>query len=161
MRRTLLIARQEFVKYITRRGFWISIFLFPVWLALIAIVPVLTAGGGGNGPSAFTVIDHAGGYTSVIRDAVMRANEGAPLQYVYVPPPAKIVNADHLSKVLRPYLAGSPAQFDAVVVVPKAFGQPGHLAAQIFAHSLDSNAFSDRVNAALTEALRLNAVRKL
>ena len=160
MRRTLLIARQEFVKYITRRGFWISIFLFPVWLALIAVVPVLTAGGA-TGPSAFTVIDRASGYTAAIREAVMRANDGAPLQYVYVPPPQAIVKADHLAKVLRPYLSGSPPQFDAVVLVPEDFGQPGHATAQVFAHSLDSNAFSDRVNAALTDALRLKAVRKM
>ena len=39
MKRAYLIARQEFIKYVTRRGFLISVLLFPLWIGLVAFLP--------------------------------------------------------------------------------------------------------------------------
>jgi ABC-2 type transport system permease protein len=69
MRRTFLIARQEFIKYVTRRGFFISILMFPLWIALIVMVPQWT---GGVPQRTFTIIDRAGGYREAVLDALSR-----------------------------------------------------------------------------------------
>ena len=69
MRRTFLIARQEFVKYVTRRGFFISILMFPLWIALIVMVPQWT---GGTPQRTFTIVDRAGGYREAVLDALSR-----------------------------------------------------------------------------------------
>ena len=42
MRATFLIARQEFIKYVTRRGFFISILMFPIWIMIVVLVPQWT-----------------------------------------------------------------------------------------------------------------------
>jgi len=69
MRRTFLIARQEFIKYVTRRGFLISILMFPLWIALIVMVPQWT---GGTPQRSFTIVDRAGGYREAVLDALAR-----------------------------------------------------------------------------------------
>ena len=75
MKRTFLIARQEFIKYVTRRGFAISILMFPLWIVIVTLVPQWT-GGGGDSPRVFTVVDRSGGfYRGEILGAVARDNE--------------------------------------------------------------------------------------
>ncbi len=71
MRRTFLIARQEFIKYVTRRGFFISILMFPLWIALIVLVPQWT---GGAPQRTFTIVDRAGGYRDAILQELSREN---------------------------------------------------------------------------------------
>lgn len=71
MRRTFLIARQEFIKYVTRRGFFISILMFPMWIALIVLVPQWT---GGAPQRTITIVDHAGGFRDAILQALAREN---------------------------------------------------------------------------------------
>jgi ABC-2 type transport system permease protein len=71
MRSTFLIARQEFIKYVTRRGFFISILMFPVWIMIVVLVPQWT---GGAPQRTFTIVDHAGGYRDAILDALAREN---------------------------------------------------------------------------------------
>ncbi|MEJ1967376.1 MAG: ABC transporter permease [Rhizomicrobium sp.] len=74
MRRAFLIARQEFIKYVTRRGFFISILMFPLWIVVVTMVPQWT-GGGSDSPVIFTVVDEAGGaWRAAILDAVERDN---------------------------------------------------------------------------------------
>jgi ABC-2 type transport system permease protein len=68
MRCTFLIARQEFIKYVTRRGFVISILMFPLWIVLVTLVPQWT--GGGPQQRIFTVVDRAGGHYA---EAILRA----------------------------------------------------------------------------------------
>jgi ABC-2 type transport system permease protein len=70
MNRTYLIARQEFIKYITRRGFFISLLVFPLWITLAVFVPRWMAG---TLPErAFTIVDHAGGYEAMLRETLDR-----------------------------------------------------------------------------------------
>ena len=59
MKRAYLIARQEYIKYVTRRGFLISVLLFPVWIGLVAFLP--TALQRAAPSRVFTIIDRAGG----------------------------------------------------------------------------------------------------
>ncbi len=60
MKRSLLIARNEFIKYITRRGFIISLLMFPLWIIVAAVVPQWIER---SLPTRnFTVIDQSGGH---------------------------------------------------------------------------------------------------
>ena len=73
MNRTFLIARQEFIKYVTRRGFLISILMFPLWIVIVAVVPQWTASS--DSPRILTVVDQTGGaYREAILDAIGRDN---------------------------------------------------------------------------------------
>jgi ABC-2 type transport system permease protein len=70
IRRTLLIARQEFVKYVTRRGFLISLLMVPVILALSIGMSSFTANH--TRTNVMTVVDLAGGYAAAVEQAVAR-----------------------------------------------------------------------------------------
>jgi ABC-2 type transport system permease protein len=76
MRNAFLIARQEFIKYVTRRGFFISILMFPLWVMLILLLPQWT---GGAPQRVFTIVDRAGGYREAILDALAREDAGREL----------------------------------------------------------------------------------
>ena len=69
MTHAFLIARQEFIKYVTRRGFWLSILMFPLWIMIVIFVPQWTGGGHDNAPHALTIVDRSGGF---YRDAILQ-----------------------------------------------------------------------------------------
>ncbi len=59
MRRALLVARSEFLKYVTRRGFIISLVMFPIWVVIGGVVPQWIES---KTPTRnFTVVDRTGG----------------------------------------------------------------------------------------------------
>lgn len=68
MRSILLIARHEFVKYVTRRGFLISLFLMPAWIVFAGAVPRWIERNAP--PRSFIVVDRDGGFASAIAEAV-------------------------------------------------------------------------------------------
>jgi ABC-2 type transport system permease protein len=70
IRRIALIARQEFLKYVTRRGFVISVLMVPLFIAFAALVPTLVMSH--TETRVIAVIDHAGGYREAIAAAVAR-----------------------------------------------------------------------------------------
>ncbi|MFZ1992401.1 MAG: ABC transporter permease [Alphaproteobacteria bacterium] len=72
MRQSFLIARHEYIKYVTRRGFLLSVLLFPLWIVLAATVPALfqKAAPARN----FIVLDYQGGYRDALARGVERAN---------------------------------------------------------------------------------------
>ncbi len=76
MRNAFLIARQEFVKYVTRRGFFISILMFPLWVMFVVLLPQWT---GGAPQRVFTIVDRAGGYREAILEALAREDAGREL----------------------------------------------------------------------------------
>jgi len=76
MRNAFLIARQEFIKYVTRRGFFISILMFPLWVMFVVLLPQWT---GGVPQRVFTIVDRAGGYREAILDALAREDSGREL----------------------------------------------------------------------------------
>jgi ABC-2 type transport system permease protein len=78
MKRVWLIARQEFIKYATRRGFLISVLLFPIWIGLVAFLP--RALESATPSRVFTVVDRAGGYEAAIAEQVARADATEMLQ---------------------------------------------------------------------------------
>jgi ABC-2 type transport system permease protein len=78
MNRAFLIARQEFIKYVTRRGFFISILMFPLWIVVVTLIPQWTAGS--ESPRIFTVVDNTGGsWRAAILTAIARDNESRDL----------------------------------------------------------------------------------
>jgi len=77
VKRVWLIARQEYIKYVTRRGFLISVMLFPVWIGLVAFLP--RALDRATPSRVFAVIDHAGGYETAIADEIARDDTASTL----------------------------------------------------------------------------------
>ena len=72
MRRLFLVAGHEFVKYVTRRGFIISIFLMPAWIVFAGVVPRWIEH---NAPArAIMVVDRAGGFAAAVKEAVEAQN---------------------------------------------------------------------------------------
>jgi ABC-2 type transport system permease protein len=82
MKRAFLVARQEFIKYVTRRGFALSILMFPLWIMIVILVPRWTGGGDtADSPRTFTILDRSGGaYREAILGAVARDNENRDLR---------------------------------------------------------------------------------
>jgi len=77
VKRVWLIARQEYIKYVTRRGFLISVMLFPVWIGLVAFLPGTLDRA--TPSRVFTVIDRAGGYETAIADEIARNDTASTL----------------------------------------------------------------------------------
>ena len=77
MKRIWLIARQEYIKYVTRRGFLISVMLFPIWIGLVAFLPGTLDRA--TPSRTFTVIDRAGGYETAIADDIARNDTASTL----------------------------------------------------------------------------------
>jgi ABC-2 type transport system permease protein len=78
IRRILIIAQQEFVKYVTRRGFIISLLMMPLILALSVGVSSFTSSHART--NVMTVIDLDGGYAAAIEQAVARERTRADLR---------------------------------------------------------------------------------
>jgi ABC-2 type transport system permease protein len=70
IRRALVIGIQEFVKYVTRRGFIISLLMMPLILVIATAVPSFTASHPRT--NVMTVVDFAGGYDQAIARALAR-----------------------------------------------------------------------------------------
>ena len=101
IRRALLIGRQEFVKYVTRRGFLISLLMFPMILVLAVSVPRLMA----SHPRAnvMTVVDQAGGYARAFAEGAAREQAKEMLNIVGLGD-----RADTLASALTVTLANTP-----------------------------------------------------
>jgi len=159
MNRILIIARQEFVKFITRRGFLFTLIGVPVWIALAAIVPAKLSQTE-NRQSVFTVIDRNGAFAPLIEQAVARRS--APGRFVLADAPSALAHAapDKFATFARAFLGNGKdgAAFDAIVVIPKNF-DAAHPAE--FWSSRDEGELQDFVQSELTNALRLRAMNRL
>jgi ABC-2 type transport system permease protein len=71
MNRIFLIARQEFIKFITRRGFLFTLIGVPLWIGLAAVVPKMAAG---SDRAVFTVIDRGNAFRQEISRTLAREN---------------------------------------------------------------------------------------
>jgi ABC-2 type transport system permease protein len=106
IRRTLIIAWQEFVKYVTRRGFIISLLMMPVVLALSIGMSHFTANH--TRTNVMTVVDLAGGYEAPIEQAVAREQTRKELTAL-----AAYAHANIDRQVLRKKVLGLVRLFDA------------------------------------------------
>lgn len=159
MMRVLLIARQEFVKFVTRRGFLFTLIGVPMWIALAVIVPEKLSAPADRHLS-FAVVDRSNQALPAIAGALARraAKDNDDLRLV--PPPDALVNAppDRFGVRARPFLNEKSGTLDAVVVIPKDF-DASHPAQ--FWSAKDSPRLRDFVQAELTAVLRLRALHKL
>ncbi|MEI9996535.1 MAG: ABC transporter permease [Rhizomicrobium sp.] len=176
MRHAFLIARQEFIKYVTRRGFLLSILMFPLWIMIVIFIPKWT---GGSGPKEepvahhyFTVVDRTGG---AARDAILapltrggRLIQGTPYgDYVAAPDWLAGADAAHFpaarqrayEQLYETGYADNPPFLDTIVVVPPGFGREGRTAEIWTRYPLDAP-FRRFLEAAVTRALRLAAIRQ-
>jgi len=167
MRHAYLIARQEFIKYVTRRGFALSILMFPLWILIVLFVPKWTGATDDQSPRhVFTVVDRSGGdYSGAITDALARANAYRATPWDYAPAPAWLAGADaaHLRSAIREAFVtvhgrGRTGEFlDTVVVVPSAVGRGA--AVQVWSRQKFDPAFRGFLEDAIAGALRYKAVR--
>ena len=162
MNRIFLIARQEFIKFVTRRGFLFTLIGVPLWIGLAAIVPKMVASGGDH--AVFTVIDHSGAYRQEIARTLQHAD--AP-SFILVDAPRDLADAPlrtfpaiaaaYFSKPHKINAAGDVAKLDAIVVIPHDFGKRP---AEFWSTSAEPH-LRDFVQDTLTKALRLRAAHKL
>ena len=106
IRRTLIIAAQEFVKYVTRRGFIISLLMMPFILALSIGMSSFTSKHART--NVMTVVDLEGGYAGAITAAVNRETARAELAAL-----AEYAHANTDRLVLRHRLPVVEAWFNA------------------------------------------------
>lgn len=163
MNRVFLIARQEFIKFVTRRGFLFTLIGVPVWMALATIVPAMLGNHGGQ--TVFAVVDRSGGvYRHAISEALARRDAREKSQdFVLVDAPPEVANAapDSFAGAARPYLdkkrkvknGAEDADLEAVVVIPRDFDKSP---AQFWSEHKDVD-LREVVQAALDRALRLRA----
>jgi len=162
MNRIFLIARQEFIKFVTRRGFLFTLIGVPLWIGLAAIVPKMVASGSDH--AVFTVIDHGGAYRQEIARTLQHAD--AP-SFILVDAPRDLADAPlgtfpaiaaaYFSKPHKINAAGDVAKLDAIVVIPPDFGKRP---AEFWSTSAEPH-LRDFVQDTLTKALRLRAAHKL
>ena len=163
MNHTFLIARQEFIKYVTRRGFALSVLMFPLWIMIVIFVPQWT-GGAGSGDAAhahdFTIIDKTGG---TYRDAILAGlarGQGSPRwHYVFTPGDLRRATDKTFPDAARAALAGP--FLDAIVVIPADFAANPHHDAQFWSEDQSDSDFKHFFAQALTDALRLKAVQRI
>ncbi len=120
IRRTFLIARQEFIKYVTRRGFLLGLVMMPLFFAIALVVPQFAASHPRT--NVMTVVDLNGGYTPFIQSAVVREQARAELGAI-----AGYAQANADMKAFRrkePAWAGLFAAPDRIAAV-KAFAARG------------------------------------
>ncbi len=70
-RSVFLIARREFVAYVTTVGFWLSVTLVPFFMAFGAMMPQILAAA--KPPTHFAILDETGRYADIVRHAVSEA----------------------------------------------------------------------------------------
>ncbi|MGN6515580.1 MAG: ABC transporter permease [Rhizomicrobium sp.] len=153
MNRAFLIARQEFIKFVTRRGFLFTLIGVPLWIALAVLLPPLLAHS--NGHVRFTVIDRGGGR---LGDILVQAAAQEREKFIVTGPSAALTNASagRFAAVADKALSGR--DLDAIVVIPKDFDATHP--AQLWSKH-DQKALQAFVQASLTDALRLRALNRL
>jgi ABC-2 type transport system permease protein len=161
MTHTFLIARQEFIKYVTRRGFLLSILMFPLWIMIVIFVPQWT--GGGNAAAHrhdFAIIDKTGG---AYRDAILSAlarGQGAPAwRYVFTPRDLRDADAAHFPAAAQRALAGP--FLDSILVIPADFATNSRHDVAFWSEDQSDTDFKHFFSQALTDALRLKAVQRI
>ncbi|HWA30390.1 MAG TPA: hypothetical protein VG867_04805, partial [Rhizomicrobium sp.] len=156
MTRALIIARQEFVKFVTRRGFLFTLIGVPLWIAAAVIVPPMFAKSEAPKAIVFTAIDRTGAYTDVLAQAVKQPD--AKGRFMLAAPPAGLAATPADQFPMAAEKALTTGGLDAIVVVPRDF-DAAH-PAQIWSKE-DSPGLHDFVQSHLTNALRLRGLRNL
>ena len=160
MKQTFLIARQEFIKYVTRRGFLLSILMFPLWIMIVIFVPQWTGGGSTAHRHDFTIIDRTGGtYRDAILASLARGQGDPGWRYVFTPRDLRDADAAHFPHAAQAALAGP--FLDAILVIPPGFAADPHHTAQFWSEDQSDTDFKHFFAGALTDALRLKAVQRI
>lgn len=69
VRRALLIAAREYLENVRTRGFWLSLLLLPIVLAVLSIVPIMLADSAST--SDYAVLDHSGWVDAELQKQVL------------------------------------------------------------------------------------------
>lgn len=167
MNRVYLMAKQEFIKFVTRRGFLFTLIGVPIWMALATIVPAML--GDHSGQTVFAVVDQSGGaYRAAISDALAkRAARDKSQDFVLIDTPPDVANAGpktfsktaglYLDKKRKVKNGTDDADLEAIIVIPRDFDKSP---AQFWSEHKDI-ALHDIVQATLDRALRLRAAKRL
>ena len=70
VRHALLIAAREYLENVRTRGFWLSLLLLPVVLAVLSIVPIMLADSVST--SDYAVLDHSGWVDPEVQKQVLQ-----------------------------------------------------------------------------------------
>ena len=70
VRHALLIATREYLENVRTRGFWLSLLLLPLILAVLSIVPIMLADSAAT--SDYAVLDQSGWLDAELQKQVLR-----------------------------------------------------------------------------------------
>ena len=120
MNRLLKIARREYVAYVRTIGFWLSMLLMPIGLAIAGGAPTLLEK---SAPTpTLAIVDLGGtGIGQLIAPHLAAVHNGKP-QAILVPAPVEILDPAAAGPALKPYLTGERLlpggrRLDAVAVI--------------------------------------------
>ncbi|HYG26102.1 MAG TPA: ABC transporter permease, partial [Caulobacteraceae bacterium] len=156
MSRILKIARREYIAYIRTLGFWLSMLLMPVGIAVAGGAPLLMERAA---PSpTLAIVDLSGrGYGEAIAPRLSDAAKGAKPAAILVDPPVAISDPAQAGAALRPWLLGERLlaggrKLDAVAIL-----HPG--AIDFWSASLTDRSLETAVSNAVTDAMRGERLR--
>lgn len=155
MSRLLKIAWREYVAYIRTIGFWLSMLLMPIGLAVAGAGPMLMER---SAPApTLAVIDLTGqGYEQTITPRLSVPNERGKPTAIMVASPVTVAGREAAGPVLRPYLLGERLlpggrRLDAVAVI---HGQGEGTSIDFWSATLVDRSLEQAVAGVVTKAMR-------
>jgi ABC-2 type transport system permease protein len=157
MRRLLKIARREYIAYIRTVGFWLSMLLMPLGLAVAGAAPMLMDR---SAPApTLAVIDlGAEGYGQAIAPRLAQPGTDGKPQAIVVTSPVALTEPKDAGPSLKPYLTGGRLlpggrKLDAVAVIRDG------AAVDFWSATLADRTLEQAVGSALTQAMRGQRLR--
>lgn len=160
MSRLLKIARREYIAYVRTIGFWLSMLLMPIGLAVAGGAPTLLEK---SAPTPTLAIVDLGpdGVGQVIAPHLTTVHNGKP-QAILVPAPVAIPNPVAAGAALKPYLTGERLlrggrKLDAVAVIS---GKGEATSVDFWSSNLSDPTLAQAVGATVTQAMRGERLRR-
>jgi ABC-2 type transport system permease protein len=162
MNRLLKIAAREYLAYVRTPGFWLSILLLPVGLAVLALAPTVMERS--TPLPALAVVDLTGRSLTpaVARALASGGPRGGPLARLVAPPGAPFADAADATVRLRPYLSGPRPLPGGGLLGAVAVLRPhrGAVAIDFWSRNVADGSMEGAVSGAVTRALRRGALAR-
>jgi ABC-2 type transport system permease protein len=160
MRRVLMIAWREYLAYIRTPGFWLSILLLPVGLAVLIGAPMIMDRS--TPATTVAVVDLTGRALAptVARALGLAGAPGDPILRVVAAPGAPFTDAADAAARLQPYVAGRRAlpgggRLDAAAILRLSGND---VAVDFWSRNIAASAVERAVSRAVTRAVRRQAL---
>ncbi|HEX6866531.1 MAG TPA: ABC transporter permease, partial [Caulobacteraceae bacterium] len=160
MSRLLQIAWREYIAYIRTLGFWLSMLLMPLGLAIAGGAPLLLER---SAPvPTLAVVDLTGQhYEAALTPRLRATNSAGKPQAAVVAPPVELSEPDQASAKLRPWLTGQKTlpggrKLDAVAVI---YGEGADTSVDFWSASVSDRSLEQAVTEVVSRAMRGEKLR--